>query len=292
VKMSLADMHLDLDRRDHESAYRKWRDQMGLTRAALSGPDTWVGKAVGLVAFGITLPFLENLLLADRNIAKRHANELRGLLQSPGIDAINPEGLIRAEYAMLQTALDLPPRENPEWPPSVLDSLTFHLAQRNRVLNRYYAFARDYLVSLRLPWDRYDKETDRLREMHVFSSGWDFAIDPFGTVLMARYLDGELKAREMLREVHRANGRLRLATLVVRVVKESVGDNEIPRFLASADLELYDPFSGNPMQWDQKERKIFFPDPRDRCSHYAYVRVPKLARTRGASVPNVQEMKC
>jgi hypothetical protein len=275
LRLSMAEMHLDLQRRNPEAAYRKWRDQMTFVKTSLRGSDTWVGKAVGLVAFGMTFPFLENLLAADRNIAKKHATDLLELLQPGGIDAFNPDGIVRGEYALLKRALHFPPSEIAGWPRDRLHFLVFHLGQRNRILNRYHAFARDYVATLRLPWSQIEQEATRLRDKHVLSSGWDFVIDPFGSIFLAQYIEGQLRAREMLRQMHISDGKFRLATLLVRIINENVSDDDIPRLLSSAGRAFYDPFSGKPMRWHQKDRKLVLPDATDERFSYADLQVPR-----------------
>src|SRR5205814_9310686 len=76
LKLSAAEMHVTLQQGNFEAAYRKWRDQFLFVKKNLRGTDGWVGKAIGLVAHGLTLPFLEDLMLADPSIARQHAAEL------------------------------------------------------------------------------------------------------------------------------------------------------------------------------------------------------------------------
>src|SRR5882762_6028998 len=143
-KLLAAEMHLSLRGRSYGVAYRKWRDQMVFVKGKLRGPDTWVGKAIGLVDFGMAFSFLEPLLVANPQVAKVHFAELSEILRPEGMDAFNPEGIVRAEYSILKKSLQFPPQENPERPVDRLHWLTFHLGQPNRILNRYYAFAREY----------------------------------------------------------------------------------------------------------------------------------------------------
>jgi hypothetical protein len=78
----------------------------------------------------------------------------------------------------------------------------------------------------------------------------------------------------MIRQMHYLDGKLRLATLVVRKINEGVGDTEMAQFLAKAGPELEDPFLGRPMRWDPKDRKIYMTDPDERCLVMAWFRLP------------------
>lgn len=276
LRLSVADMHLDLRSRRYEAAYRKWREQMLFLRANLYGPDTWVGKSVGLVALGMTLPFVESLLLARPRMADDHAEEFLEAVWPEGMKAFNPEGLMRAEYWLLQKALEDPPP----------------LSQNSRILNRYYRFAGDYAAALHLPWDEFDRATERLRKTHVLASRWDMAIDPFGSLFLGEHIESMLKTRELVRQMHLTDGRLRLAALLVRIINDRVSDAEMPAYLASAGKEFLDPFTHAPMRWDPNDRKIYFPDPEHRCTVAAYMRIPDLRRTGKASSPVVDTQAC
>lgn len=281
LRLAVADMQLDLRQRKYEAAYRKWREQMLLVRGNLRGPDTWVGKAVGLVALGMTLPFVEDLLLARPHIADQHPEELLQALWPEGMAAFNPEGIMRAEYSLLQKALEFPPHEIAGRP-----------IHENRVLNRYHAFAGDYAAALHLPWDQLVAEIEAIRGRHVLASKWDLAVDPFGSLFVARFMENELAAGEMVRQMHLMDGRLRLAALLVRIINDRVGDAQMPAYLASAGKEFFDPFTQAPMRWDPSDRKIYFPDPEQPCAVAAYMRIPDLRRTRKASSPTVDTKAC
>jgi len=291
LRLSVAEMHLALRERNYEAAYRKWRDQYGFVKGNLRGPDVWVGKAIGLVAFGTTLPFLESLLLATPEIARTHAPELLELLRPEGMEAFNPGGIARAEYWLLNNSLESLPDDTPLGTDR-LHWLAYHLGQRNRILNRYSVFAPEYAAALRLPWAEMEIESSRLREKYLYPSAGDFLIDPFGSLYLATFIDSQLGIREMPRQMHVTDGKLRLATLVVRIINERITDDDISRFLASVGPELQDPFTGTPMRWDPKDRKIYFPDPSDKCIVGAFFRVPVLDQPKSASPATLNTRAC
>jgi hypothetical protein len=276
LQLSIAEMHIDLRQRKYEEAYQKWRQQFLFLRRILRSPDNWVGKAVGLVAIGMTLPFLEKLLIASPEVAKRHSAELLEILKAEGVEEFNLKGVVRIEFSSLTQYLAIPSSEGSAWRDATLDWLAYQTGQRNRMLNRYAAFSQEYLNALGLPWNEVGKELDRLRAKYIYSSSRDYLIDPFGSILIDRVINGQIRAGELVQQMHSIVGRKRLATLLVRLIGENVGDAGIDRFLATSGPELSDPFSGSPMRWDTKDRKIFFSDPNDRCSVRSYIRVPNL----------------
>jgi hypothetical protein len=92
--------------------------------------------------------------------------------------------------------------------------------------------------------------------------------------------------------MHVTDGRLRLATLAVRIITEGITDAEIPRFLASAGPNLQDPFTGAPMRWDPKDRKIYFPDPSDKCIVGAFFRLPALDKPKSELSATINTRAC
>jgi hypothetical protein len=276
LRLSIAEMHIDLRQRKYEEAYQKWRQQFLFLRRILRSPDNWVGKAVGLVAFGMTLPFLERLLTESPEVAKRHSAELLEILQAEGIEEFNLTGVVRIEFSSFSQYLAIPSSEGSARRDAPLYWFAYKTGQRNRILNRYAAFSQEYSNALGMPWHEVDKEFDRLRAKYIYSSNSDYLIDPFGSILIDRIINGQILARGLVQQMHSIIGRKRLASLLVRLIGENVGDAGVDRFLAASGPELNDPFSGSPMRWDPKDRKIFFSDPTDRCSVRSYIRVPNL----------------
>jgi len=291
TKLAVAEIHVDLRKKDAASAYRKWRDQVSFAKKTLRGPDTWVGKAVAQVAIGLSLPVLENILLADPQLVKQHASELKTILRPEGIKQFNPEGIMRKEYAQLLNSLRFEPQQIGDQPFDRLHWLVYNLGQHERILNRYYFFARDYAAILNLPWSQFEKEHQRLKETFDNQTIWDVLVDPFGSLFFDVIANGQLQARELVRNMHIKDGQLRLSTLLVRIIDERVADKDIAQFLQSAGPEYFDPFTGKPMQWDPKQRIIFFPNPESSCSMYVALRVP-TATTQSTTKPHTDERKC
>jgi hypothetical protein len=283
VRLAVAEMHIDLRKGDHEAAYRKWYQQLQFIKRNLRSTDTWVGKAIGLVAIGMTVPFLDALLLAKPDIAKVHRTELYEILSPDGIAAFDPDGIARAEFHLLNKAFNQSPVRHSEYGIDTMHWLAFYLGQKNRVLNRFAAFAPEYAASLRLPWSDMENESDRLREKYMYPTASEVVLDPFGSLLLAQFIDGELRIREMLRQMHITDGRFRLATLLVRLINENVPDSAIPAFVAATDPRFRDPFSAAAPRWDPKDRKIYFVDPNEKCMIASWFRVRKI---NGAAKPS------
>jgi len=157
TRLSVAEMRVDMHAGNYEMAYAKWRDQFRFARAYLRGRDTWIGKMIGLVIVGLSLPMLEDLLVKKPQLARAHANELLEVLRPDGIESFNLVSPMRAEYLNLDAFLRGPlPESNPYL--ETIDRLAHMLAQRERFGNRYARFSRDYIGALQKPWSELEGE--------------------------------------------------------------------------------------------------------------------------------------
>lgn len=266
AKLAVANMQLALQRHEYESAYERWREQFAFVRTSLHGTDTWVGKAITLVEFGVSFSFFEDLLNASPQTLLSHREELAGLLKPDGLDAINVHGLVRGEYVSLVRSLGSR-RYAPSYRTEPLYWLVLHVGQKNRILNRYSSFLKEYEEALVQPWPEVGKRFETLRARYVRSADdRDFLIDPIGTIFLAVEIEGQLKSIELLRQSRIYEGRLRLATLALQLLESRTSDENVPKFLAAANTSLRDPFTGEPMRWDAVSRRIYFPDPSDKCA--------------------------
>jgi hypothetical protein len=220
-----------------------------------------------------------------------HRDELLQLLTPQGIASFNTDGLVRAEYSIMERAFNRP-NPAPSRSEDLMYWLAYHLGQKNRIVNKFASFDRDYGGAMRLPWPDMQRQLGVLREKYISSvDNWDFFIDPFGSLFVAVYVAGHVKTGEMVKQMHISEGRLRLGTLLIQLINANVSDADIPRFLSNAAPVLTDPFSGKPMSWDSKTRRIYFSDPDEKCS-ITYVRVPDRRNSGSAKTPRTDSWNC
>jgi len=212
----------------------------------------------------LSFSVVEDLLVNQPSLARNHFDELHDLLRPEGIEMVNPAGIGRAEYLNLERFLRTPYVKNPAYEDR-LEWLAWTLAQPNHASNRYLAFLLDSTKAMRRPWPDLPQEFAKMSAQH-HSFGWRDAIDPFGWILVISATYWQRKPPEMLRQIYISDGKLRLATLVVLMIRDRAKDADIPAYLVNAAPELYDPFSNKPMQWDAKNGRIYFSTGDDKCS--------------------------
>src|SRR5258708_17665794 len=81
TNLSVAEMRLDMYAGNYEAAYAKWSDQFRFVRTYLRGRDTWIGKMIGLVVVGSTLPVLEDLVVKKPQLPRPHAAQFLEILR-------------------------------------------------------------------------------------------------------------------------------------------------------------------------------------------------------------------
>jgi len=287
TNLSVAEMRLDMHAGNYEAAYAKWSDQFRFVRTYLRGRDTWVGKMIGLVIAGSSLPVLEDLLVKKPQLARAYADELLEVLRPGGIEAFNLSSSMRADYLEIDAFLR---GSFPESDPflDTIDRLAQKLVQKERFGNRYARYSQDYIRALHRPWPESVEELQRLRGEYVESFGWKDLVDPFGWILFARHVRWQLKSTSTLHQMNIVDGRLRLATLVVQMLNSGVRDRDISAFLERADSRLKDPFTGKPMIWDSEHGRIYFVSADYKCL-INYIRVPVLDPRSGRLPPKVTD---
>jgi hypothetical protein len=271
TKLAVVEIRWDMRNGNYEAAYRKWRENFRFTKNHLRRQSGWVGKSIGLVDFGLSFPVIEDLLVKQPSLARIHFDELQGLLHPGGIEMIDPVGVARAEYLLLERFFGTPYIARPEYEDR-LEWLGWKFGQRNRTQNRYLSYSMELVTVLRRPWTSLAAGLAKTIDRNE-SIGLDFVIDPFGSLLFFKNIYWQNKLTSLLRQVYIYDGKLRLATLVVRAAHDQIKDADIPAFLGNAGPELYDPFSNKPMLWDPKNGRIYFVNDDDKCS-ITPVRVP------------------
>jgi hypothetical protein len=178
---------------------------------------------------------------------------------------------MRTEYLVMDEFLRNSARHSSDYLEN-LYWLAQNLGQPNRTRNRYLAFSLDYLETLRHPWRELPDRLANMRERY-YGIDWDFLVNPFGDLFVLSQVRWQLKTTEMLRQVYVLDGKMRLATSVVRMIHDGIRDDEIPVFLENVGPELSDPFTGKPMKWDSANGRAYFQSGDDKC-WITYLRVP------------------
>ncbi len=270
-----AEIYLHLQRGEPDLAYEKWWKHISFSRKMLAGSGEWLDKTNSYLMLSFTLPLLEAIISAEPSLAIDKRTELLTLLNTEDTTFINLDSVVRADYAFLKSLLKSPPDKDSKDAYSTLIWFTYHFGQKQRILNRFVIFAEKYDKALRLPWDQAVIEIDRLKDTSQRTSAWDWILDPYGTIFLERFLKGNFLMNEFLIRLHAAKGKLRLASLYIKIISSELSDDEIPEFMRSLGPDYFDPLTNMPMQWDKSKRLIYLPHQDGGCGVYESFIIPK-----------------
>ena len=270
-----ADIYLHLEKGEHRIAYEKWRDHLALSKKMLAGSGEWLDKTIPYLMFTFTLPLLEAIISAKPDLAIEKQAELLALLNVEDTKFLNLESVVRADYAFLNLLLDTPPDQESEDVYSSLIWFTFHFGQKQRILNHFITFAEKYNNSLRLPWPQSVEAVSRLKDTPTNASDWDWILDPYGTYFLKSYLSGNFLVEDTLTQFHAMKGKLRLASLYIKISASGLSDDQIAEFIKAQGSNFFDPLTNKTMRWDKSKRMIYLPHQDSECGVYESFQIPK-----------------
>lgn len=129
----------------------------------------------------------------------------------------------------------------------------------NATINLHYETYRDATALNRLPLPDFIK-TVRARRADEESQSdwpwsWHFAYNPVGKIYssMSSSIYDSYTGR-----IHNLDGFLRPVSLQIAIKQTAIRDADIPKFLGRVRPELHNPYTGEPMQWDNQNRTLYF----------------------------------
>jgi hypothetical protein len=261
-KLLHAEILLDVEQGRTEEAYQKWRDNFAFIGSLQAANGTWMMTAVGLIYEGFSYSALDGMLRGAPQLIEAHYDELSALLKPGSLARYNLPAIMRAEEKMAQ----LLPSSDMHWATSLW--LPFH--RPNYHTNRQFEFAQAFLrVADGNPANLPMRATSSLAELSRVDFGSIDYTNAINSVSSRLFIAGQVKASELLLNMHGKNAQQRLYTLRLQIAKEKIPDAEIASFLAASPVGLHNPFDGKPMQWDGAKRTLSFSIPGKRSSYIA-----------------------
>ena len=104
-KLILAEIKLDIVAGNSEIAFKKWLDNFRFISRVLGQDSTMIERAIFLVADGMCIGSLEDMLFKSPEISTKHSDELITALKPSSLERYNLEGMMRAEYNFFKKGL-------------------------------------------------------------------------------------------------------------------------------------------------------------------------------------------
>jgi hypothetical protein len=252
-RLIAAEVQLKLRHGRYEDAYQEWRENHRFINRMIGEDSDWIAKAIFTVTDSFSLASAEALIHSYNGIARVHGDELMAMLEPSGLARWNLPATVRAEYDV--------------WLPFFS---TFYNSQfwvhPNFIRNTWLHSEQAFLEAAKAPPSLVNEKMQGVSLKYGGFRSWsnDYLRDPLNTVLVRGYLLGthRFNGVELIRSMHIHDARQRALTLALLIKRRSLKDNEIADFLAKADPELKNPFTGNPMTWEPKKRAIRFVVPK------------------------------
>ncbi len=249
-RIIFADVEMKLRRGRYEEAYQEWKDNYKFLNKMIGEDMTWVDKTIFSVNVSFSLESAGQLIRYYPNIATIHGDELLELLKPTGLTPWNIPGTLRAEYLMLDPIISS-------------DHPAFWL-HKNFIRNRFLYSALDYLKASEAPPIQVEEQTLSVWERNNIKS-WsaDYLRDPMNMIFLRFKLFVAPKIGIILTRMHIYDGDKRALTLALLIKQRKLRDSEIGAFIAGNSSKLGNPFSGQPMSWDDSNHTISFDVPKD-----------------------------
>lgn len=252
AQMKAADIVLMAERGEAEAAIREWIDNMGLYRQMANARDSMVMKAIMLIVTGQHMAALENVVNVQPEAVRAHAAEIEKLL-------LPEEWFTRTEFMLADDLALIEPY------------YVQGMGNVNAVRNDMAVCVRNYRAQAGLNAHEFPYEDmGVLCPLEKLSEGKGlvgYALSkpgvPTSNIAAALVAVGTLKGRELLIGVKRNEARMRMARLVLGIVRDGVMAEDVAAYVAAAPEDLRDPITRAPFMWDDGTQMLSFKIPGD-----------------------------
>jgi hypothetical protein len=252
-KLVSAEILIDLESDNADSAYTKWRDNHVFISHVLKQDGTMIERAIFLVVDGISLMSLENILFKSPEIGITHFEELNSLLKANRLERYNLKGMLRGDYMFIIDGMSKT-RQN-------LDDV--RSLNMDYIKNRFYRYQLDFLNRTQMPPSTFDSSVIEMQEKYKFGANifkYDW-LNPLQSVLANLLISGQLNGFSLVKSMHSKDALIKLLNLSIKIRQQKIPEAEIQSFLNNASSEYNSPFTNKPMQWDAIKKVIYYIEP-------------------------------
>jgi len=229
------------------------RDDMAFWRLVARDSKTLISKIISFAALNTDLRFAAELG-SSRILTPPEIALVKEILRPLGKGEVSISDTFKGEalyshYGMELTTWNTLARWNPV-------RLVF---KRNATSNRIHAYNSEFARQAALMPQQYAEEQELIaarKAADSFKIGLAGLYNPTGEIL-AQIAIPQLSA--YIEKGHNAEGLRRLAFLKVLAHAEEVSPQRMQAFLDAHAADLGDPYTGKPMKWEAKTRRIYFP---------------------------------
>lgn len=235
-------------------------------RRVLSESRAVVTKAVAASVLHRDYHLLSEILNSDADVAKSHYEQLARMTALLNQDELNiKEGVRRAfldgNDAVNRNYMEMR-REPFRNPSAIIPNWAWPFYHPNASINQDYEAIKMHAELAAMPAFQFVKEREQTRNRinahfdFEENLGWHTLYNPVGKFLNS--ISGRGDFSDYIARMHDLDGYVRLVALHLQIRSKGLADAEIPGFLQTTDKRYVDSYTTQPMQWDAKQRLLFF----------------------------------
>jgi hypothetical protein len=251
-RLFLLRLALQAENGDLSGALAALRIDMNFWRLVAHDSETLISKLISMVLLSDDLKFAAELA-SSFSVASSELSLFKELLRPFDHGEASVEKAFLGEtlyfcYGLEQSTWSRMQR----WSPERL------LLKHNSTINRMYGYNRDFIHQAMLSPPKYAEERQRQisQPAEMFKVGLPGLYNPSGELLAIIAIP---QLSSYIERGHDMEGLRRLAMLKVLACAEDLPIEKMQEFLNVHAADLGDPYTGQPMQWDAENRRIYFP---------------------------------
>lgn len=238
-----AEIRLDANQLQFDVAFEKWKKNHTFIKHLLKQDCNLLNCMTAVALLGSSSKTLEHLLLKKPDLASTHYQELLTLLEPSNI---NLEAMLRLEVSGKY---------------EVFNSKSFKQQLHiNYLKNRHYRADMDFLIEARKSPFNYVHSENTLREKgyrrphSIIDIDW---LNPINSILSKYEYISIYNKLNLIQKMHIKNAQIQLLRLNVQIKQQDIAESQIQAFLNNARAASNNPFTNNPMQYDEKKKVIY-----------------------------------
>jgi hypothetical protein len=235
----------------------------------LRGSNTLLARMVATANLRTLYAFLNDFLDFNPALAKSYYDRTQKILANFTSVDTDFTNTLRGEYRFGENLMNRTGVEAKELlteAPSMVEKLALFLTQTplyrpNATLNRHAAIFSRYLTLAKLPaYQLIEKKPVMLESLeNDFGSGKhlirDLSYNPLGNAMNSM---GLMAFWEHPIVAHDLDAYVRLLKLKLEIRHHGIAPADVPRFIAAYNATLFNPFTNQPMSWDEVGQSIYF----------------------------------
>jgi hypothetical protein len=244
-----AEIKLDVDEGRPEIAYKKWCDNFLFISRALAAKNTMIERAIFLVADGLSLKSIENVLLKSPEMSTQHYDELQDLLNPSGLDRYNIKNMLRADYEFINNEF------------TTKQQHTYYV-HPNFIRNRIYRMQLDFYESAQKSQSTFALASERFNQQYKSQNIFNINLcDPFNSYLANKIVGGLPIGFELIKSMHNHNATMSALNLLTQIRVKNIKSENIQDFINKAGPKFKNPFTEKSLQWDAEKAAIIYQNP-------------------------------